>query len=150
MKKQSNKQIIILKQQRNPFMVSGYIAGNESGELTTLGRGGSDFPAAILAHVFDAQSLEIWTDVSGMYTTNPKLVTQAQPIPNLTYYEAMELSHFGAKVIYPPTLQPLVEKNIPTYIKNTFKPEDIGTLIHNESSTTNDQIVKKESVILTR
>ena len=123
-------------------LVSGYIAGNESRELTTLGRGGSDFSAAILAHVFDAQSLEIWTDVSGMYTANPKLVTQAQPIPNLTYYEAMELSHFGAKVIYPPTLQPLVEKNIPTYIKNTFKPEDIGTLIHNESSTTNGQIVK--------
>ena len=111
-------------------LISGYIAGNESGELTTLGRGGSDFSAAILAHVLDAQSLEIWTDVSGMYTANPKLVTQAQPIPNLTYYEAMELSHFGAKVIYPPTLQPLVEKNIPTYIKNTFKPEDIGTLIH--------------------
>ena len=123
-------------------LVSGYIAGNESRELTTLGRGGSDFSAAILAHVLDAQSLEIWTDVSGMYTANPKLVTQAQPIPNLTYYEAMELSHFGAKVIYPPTLQPLVEKNIPTYIKNTFKPEDIGTLIHNESSTTNGQIVK--------
>ena len=123
-------------------LVSGYIAGNESGELTTLGRGGSDFSAAILAHVLDAQSLEIWTDVSGMYTANPKLVTQAQPIPNLTYYEAMELSHFGAKVIYPPTLQPLVEKNIPTYIKNTFKPEDIGTLIHNESSNTNGQIVK--------
>ena len=123
-------------------LVSGYIAGNESRELTTLGRGGSDFSAAILAHVLDAQSLEIWTDVSGMYTANPKLVAQAQPIPNLTYYEAMELSHFGAKVIYPPTLQPLVEKNIPTYIKNTFKPEDIGTLIHNESSTTNGQIVK--------
>ena len=123
-------------------LVSGYIAGNESGELTTLGRGGSDFSAAILAHVLDAQSLEIWTDVSGMYTANPKLVAQAQPIPKLTYYEAMELSHFGAKVIYPPTLQPLVEKNIPTYIKNTFKPEDIGTLIHNESSTTNGQIVK--------
>lgn len=123
-------------------LVSGYIAGNESRELTTLGRGGSDFSAAILANVLDAQSLEIWTDVSGMYTANPKLVAQAQPIPNLTYYEAMELSHFGAKVIYPPTLQPLVEKNIPTYIKNTFKPEDIGTLIHNESSTTNGQIVK--------
>ena len=123
-------------------LVSGYIAGNESGELTTLGRGGSDFSAAILAHVLDAKSLEIWTDVSGMFTANPKLVAQAQPIPKLTYYEAMELSHFGAKVIYPPTLQPLVEKNIPTYIKNTFKPEDIGTLIHNESSTTNGQIVK--------
>ena len=130
------------KQQARVRLVSGYIAGDADGQLTTLGRGGSDFSAAILAHVLEAKSIEIWTDVSGMYTAHPKLVSQAQPIPKLSYYEAMELSHFGAKVIYPPTLQPLVEKNIPTYIKNTFSPTDPGTLIHNETDSKNGQIVK--------
>ena len=129
------------KSKAQVHLVPGYIAGDESGNLTTLGRGGSDFSAAILANILAADTLEIWTDVSGMFTAHPKLVSQAQPIPRLSYYEAMELSHFGAKVIYPPTLQPLVEKNIPTYIKNTFKPEDAGTLIHNETDT-NGQIVK--------
>jgi aspartokinase/homoserine dehydrogenase 1 len=130
------------KNKTTVHLIPGYIAGDESANLTTLGRGGSDFSAAILANVLAADTLEIWTDVSGMFTAHPKMVSQAQPIPRLSYYEAMELSHFGAKVIYPPTLQPLVEKNIPTYIKNTFQPEDAGTLIHNQTDITNGQIVK--------
>lgn len=123
-------------------LVPGFVARNNAGENTTLGRGGSDFTAAILAHVLSAPSLEIWTDVSGMYTAHPRLVPQASPIPHLSYLEAMELSHFGAKVIYPPTLQPLVEKNIPVYIKNTFAPEDDGTLIDNGENRANGQVVK--------
>ena len=123
-------------------LVPGFVARNEAGENTTLGRGGSDFTAAILAHVLDAPSLEIWTDVSGMYTANPKIVAQATPIPHLSYLEAMELSHFGAKVIYPPTLQPLVEKNIPVYIKNTFAPDDAGTLVNGGENRQNGQVVK--------
>ena len=123
-------------------LVPGFVARNNAGENTTLGRGGSDFTAAILAHVLNAPSLEIWTDVSGMYTAHPRIVPQASPIPHLSYLEAMELSHFGAKVIYPPTLQPLVEKNIPVYIKNTFAPEEEGTLIDNGENRANGQVVK--------
>lgn len=123
-------------------LVPGFIAKNSKGENTTLGRGGSDFTAAILANILEATSLEIWTDVSGMFTAHPKIVAQANPINQLSYLEAMELSHFGAKVIYPPTLQPLVEKNIPVYIKNTFSTEDKGTLITQAKSTLNGQVVK--------
>ena len=85
---------------------------------------------------------EIWTDVSGIYTAHPKIVTQAKPIKKLSYYEAMELSHFGAKVIYPPTLQPIIEKNIPIVVKNTFAPHDLGTLIDSSKISENPEIVK--------
>ena len=121
-------------------IISGFISSNKNAEPTTLGRGGSDYTAAILANVLDASVLEIWTDVSGMYTANPKIVKQAVPITNLTYYEAMEMSHFGAEVIYPPTLKPIIDKQIPMIIKNTFKPSDRGTLINH--SSLNNQIVK--------
>ncbi len=107
----------------------GFVARTEDGEPTTLGRGGSDYTAAILAAAIDADELQIWTDVSGMYTANPKLVKQAKPVRHISYKEAMELSHFGAKVIYPPTIHPVLEKDIPIVIKNTFDPEDQGTLI---------------------
>ena len=123
-------------------LVPGFVARDAAGNSTTLGRGGSDFSAAILAHVLNADVLEIWTDVSGMYTANPKLVKQATPIEKLSYLEAMELSHFGAKVIFPPTLQPLVEKQIPVRIKNTFAPKDYGTLIDNSTSEQNGVVVK--------
>ena len=123
-------------------LVPGFVAKNSKGENTTLGRGGSDFTAAILANILEASSLEIWTDVSGMFTAHPKIVAQATPIPQLSYLEAMELSHFGAKVIYPPTLQPLVEKNIPVYIKNTFAANDPGTLITKTKSAIDAQVVK--------
>ncbi|MFC4094828.1 bifunctional aspartate kinase/homoserine dehydrogenase I [Euzebyella saccharophila] len=110
-------------------VMGGFIASSEKGNSTTLGRGGSDYTAAIVAAAVDAEVLEIYTDVSGMYTANPKLVKQAKAIPHISYEEAMELSHFGAKVLYPPTIQPVLSKGISIHIKNTFEPENAGTLI---------------------
>ena len=111
------------------FIFPGFIASNEQGITTTLGRGGSDYSAAILAAAVDAKVLEIWTDVSGMMTADPRLVSSPKLIPHISYQEAMELSHFGAKVIYPPTIQPVMRKAIPVWIKNTFSPADAGTVI---------------------
>ncbi|MFT4566001.1 MAG: aspartokinase/homoserine dehydrogenase 1 [Saprospiraceae bacterium] len=116
-------------------IVTGFVATDIGGLTTTLGRGGSDYTAAILAGALDAEVLEIWTDVDGVLTSNPKVVKNAYTIPELSYDEAMELSHFGAKVIYPPTIQPALSKSIPIYIKNTFNPEFIGTLISGEVNT---------------
>jgi bifunctional aspartokinase / homoserine dehydrogenase 1 len=113
----------------NLYIVPGFIASNKEGITTTLGRGGSDYTAAIIAASVSADALEIWTDVSGMMTADPRLVSNAKVIPHISYQEAMELSHFGAKVIYPPTLQPVMSKNIPVWVKNTFAPADIGTVI---------------------
>jgi aspartokinase/homoserine dehydrogenase 1 len=115
-------------------VLPGFIATSEDGIITTLGRGGSDYTAAIIAGALNATDLEIWTDVNGMFTANPKIVKQAQPIATISYQEAMELSHFGAKVLYPPTIQPVLRKNIPILIKNTFEPEAEGTLIFNNIS----------------
>lgn len=109
----------------------GFIASSLDGNTTTLGRGGSDYTAAIIAAAVKATVLEIWTDVNGMFTANPKIVKQAQPIETISYQEAMELSHFGAKVLYPPTIQPVLKDSIPILIKNTFEPEAYGTLISN-------------------
>lgn len=118
-------------------MLPGFVAKTEKGEISTLGRGGSDYTAAIIAAAINASVLEIWTDVSGMYTANPKFVRQAFPINNISYQEAMELSHFGAKVLYPPTIQPVLEKEIPIRIKNTFDAQAEGTLITKISSNAN-------------
>ena len=126
----------------NVVLLPGFISSNISGETTTLGRGGSDYSAALIAAATQSEVLEIWSDVSGMFTANPKIVAQAKPIEKLSYYEAMELSHFGAKVIYPPTLQPIIEKKIPILIKNTFAPEDRGTLIDGIPGIENGEIVK--------
>jgi aspartokinase/homoserine dehydrogenase 1 len=115
------------------FVLPGFIAADASGNTTTLGRGGSDYTAAIVAAAVNAKSLEIWTDVSGMMTADPRLVTNARVIPQISYQEAMELSHFGAKVIYPPTIQPVMNKGIPVWVKNTFVPSDKGTIIEKES-----------------
>lgn len=115
-------------------VVPGFIASTEKGEVSTLGRGGSDYTAAIFAAALNAKVLEIWTDVDGVLTANPKTVRRAIPIPQLTYDEAMELSYFGAKVIYPPTIQPALDKGIPIVIKNTFNASATGTLITAEAS----------------
>ncbi len=111
------------------FVVPGFIAATAAGIQTTLGRGGSDYTAAIFAAALQADNLEIWTDVSGMMTADPRLVLNAKIIPQISYQEAMELSHFGAKVIYPPTIQPVMNKGISVWIKNTFAPQDAGTVI---------------------
>ena len=121
-------------------VMPGFIASSLDGIGTTLGRGGSDYSAAIIAAALDATELEIWTDVNGMFTANPKIVKQAQPIATISYQEAMELSHFGAKVLYPPTIQPVLRKNIPIWIKNTFEPEAVGTYISNKSNTNTNPV----------
>tara|TARA_B110000967_G_scaffold91799_1_gene94368 strand:+ start:763 stop:3216 length:2454 start_codon:yes stop_codon:yes gene_type:complete len=118
---ESNKKMVTI--------LPGFISKSENDEITTLGRGGSDYTAAILAAALNASVLQIWTDVSGMFTTNPKMVKNAKPINKLSYLEAIELSHFGAKVLYPPTVQPVLRKDIPLLIKNTLAPKDPGTLI---------------------
>lgn len=121
-------------------LLPGFIASDANGNTTTLGRGGSDYTAAIVAAAADASALEIWTDVSGMMTADPRLVSTAKVIPNISYQEAMELSHFGAKVIYPPTIQPVMQKNIPVWIRNTFAPQDEGTEIETSSPKTGNHI----------
>ncbi|MEO9570124.1 MAG: bifunctional aspartate kinase/homoserine dehydrogenase I [Polaribacter sp.] len=119
-------------------LLGGFISSNVNGETTTLGRGGSDFSASIYAAALDAKELLIFTDVSGMFTANPRVVKQAFPISEISYEEAMELSHFGAKVLYPPTIQPSLRKEIPIRIKNTFEPENFGTLISNNPNNGNE------------
>ncbi|HEX8326235.1 MAG TPA: bifunctional aspartate kinase/homoserine dehydrogenase I [Hymenobacter sp.] len=114
------------------WVVPGFIAADAHGTATTLGRGGSDYTAALLAAALNADKLEIWTDVSGMMTADPRLVRNARPIARISYHEAMELSHFGAKVLYPPTIQPVMRQGIPLWIKNTFAPDDYGTLVEVE------------------
>lgn len=109
------------------FIVPGFIAADEKGTTTTLGRGGSDYTAAIIGAALNAFAVQIWTDVPGMMTADPRQVSNAKPIEEISYHEAMELSHFGAKVIYPPTIQPLMKKQIKLCIKNTFDPEKRGT-----------------------
>jgi aspartokinase/homoserine dehydrogenase 1 len=115
-------------------VVTGFIASAKGGLTTTLGRGGSDYTAALLGAGLDAESVEIWTDVDGVLTSDPRKVKKAFTIPHLTYAEAMEMSHFGAKVIYPPTIQPTLAKRIPLIIKNTFNPIFPGTVVSNEAN----------------
>lgn len=114
------------------LFVTGFIAGNDAGQITTLGRGGSDYTAAIFGSALHAQEIQIWTDVNGMMTADPRMVKKAFPLEELTYTEAMELSYFGAKVIYPPTMIPAFLKKIPIVIKNTFEPEFAGTVIRHD------------------
>lgn len=134
---------IAAKLSRNGLTIApGFIASDANGNTTTLGRGGSDYTAAIFAAALDADALEIWTDVSGMMTADPRFVRAVRDIPRITYREAMELSHFGAKVIYPPTIQPVMAKSIPVWVKNTFAPDDAGTLIEAESTAVGNEIIR--------
>ncbi len=118
----------------NYTIMPGFISSNEAGEPTTLGRGGSDYTAALVAAALDAEVLEIWTDVDGFMSADPRIISRAYVLDHLTYEEAMELSHFGAKVIYPPTIIPVLKKKIPIYIKNTFNPTYRGTLIDDQEN----------------
>ena len=114
-------------------LVPGFISTDAtSGEVTNLGRGGSDYTASIIAAALDANVLEIWTDVDGFMTADPRVISSAYVIPELSYIEAMELCNFGAKVVYPPTIYPVCVKNIPIRIKNTFNPDAPGTVIKKE------------------
>lgn len=118
---------------RHVQAVTGFIGSTEDGLTTTLGRGGSDYTAAILGAVLTADAIEIWTDVNGVLTADPRRVKKAFTLPAMTYREAMEMSHFGAKVIYPPTIQPALAKGIPLVIKNTFNPAFPGTVISKQA-----------------
>ncbi len=111
------------------FLVPGFIARDTEGRPSTLGRGGSDYSASLFAVALHARKLEIWTDVPGIMTAHPQVVPSARPIPNISYRAAQELSHFGAKVIYPPTIQPVVAEGIPIWVKDTFHPREPGTLV---------------------
>jgi len=128
-------------------IVPGFISSNDAGEYTTLGRGGSDYTGAIMAAAVDATSLEIWTDVNGFMTADPRVISKAYTIKTLSYSEAMELSHFGAKVIYPPTILPVYQKGIPVRIKNTMDPEAEGSLITESKLNGSDFPIKGISSI---
>lgn len=119
------------------LFVTGFIASNNEGRITTLGRGGSDYTAAIFGSALNASEIQIWTDVNGMMTADPRMVKKAFPLEELSYTEAMELSYFGAKVIYPPTMIPVFLKKIPIIIKNTFEPEFPGTVIRHDCKISN-------------
>ena len=127
--------------EKNIYVVPGFIArDSETHETTNLGRGGSDYTASIIAAVLNAEVLEIWTDVDGFMTADPKVIKTAYTINELSYVEAMELCNFGAKVIYPPTIYPVCVKNIPIKVKNTFNPEHPGTLIKDKIEDDNKPI----------
>ena len=122
------------KKKKAVQVITGFIGSTEEGITTTLGRGGSDYTCAIFAAALNAKEIEIWTDVDGVMTADPRKVPAAFSIDKMTYSEAMEMTHFGAKVIHPPTIQPALHKKIPIRIKNTFNPDFKGTLVGEESS----------------
>lgn len=129
-------------------VVGGFIASDKvSGDVTNLGRGGSDYTASIIAAALDASVLEIWTDVDGFMTADPKVISAAYPISELSYVEAMELCNFGAKVVYPPTIYPVCHKEIPIIVKNTFNPSAPGTIIVKEKSAAGGKAIKGISSI---
>jgi aspartokinase/homoserine dehydrogenase 1 len=129
-------------------VVPGFISSDrDSGEVTNLGRGGSDYTASIIAAALDAEILEIWTDVDGFMTADPKVISSAYTIDELSYVEATELCNFGAKVVYPPTIYPVCHKNIPILIKNTFNPSAKGTIIKHEVDDPNSKAIKGISSI---
>lgn len=134
--------VALIKQAINGknYIATGFIASNNRGEYVVLGRGGSDYSAAIYASAIDAKSLELWSDVNGMLNANPKIVQQANSIDQLSYKEAFELAYFGAKVLYPAAIRPVMQKNIPVYLKNTLHPEQKGTLISFDSGESQNKI----------
>lgn len=131
----------------NVAVIPGFIASDAKGDITNLGRGGSDYTAAIIAATMDADVLEIWTDVDGFMTADPRVINNTYVIDHLSFVEAMELCNFGAKVIYPPTIYPVFHKNIPIRIKNTFNPEAPGTLISETSPDGEGKAIKGISSI---
>lgn len=129
-------------------LVPGFISSDKlTGDVTNLGRGGSDYTAAIIAAALNADSLEIWTDVDGFMTADPRVISTAYTINELSYVEAMELCNFGAKVVYPPTIYPVCHKNIPILIKNTFNPDAPGTIIQQSVGSCNGKAIKGISSI---
>ncbi len=121
-------------------VVGGFIAANRSGETTTLGRGGSDYSAALIGAALRAREIQIWTDVSGVLTTDPRIVPEARTLPKLSYEEAAELAYFGAKVLHPKTIKPAVDYSIPVRVCNSHKPEELGTMILAETDISENRL----------
>jgi aspartate kinase len=121
-------------------ILGGFIAGNRAGETTTLGRGGSDYSAAIVAAAVNARELQIWTDVTGVMTCDPRICSEARTIPVLSYEEAAELAYFGAKVLHPKTIKPAVDSSIPVRVCNTFEPNAVGTMVLSSSPEAENKI----------
>jgi len=136
---QTNSNLQSLKEQlkTSVLVVTGFIAANEESRMTTLGRGGSDYTASLIGAALDADAIEIWTDVDGIMTADPRIVRKTFTLDSLSYTEAMELSYFGAKVIYPPTMAPAMKKQIPIVIRNTFNAQHRGTVIQPVAEPTN-------------
>ncbi|AFG36695.1 lysine-sensitive aspartokinase 3 [Spirochaeta africana] len=133
------------------YITQGFIAANERRVTTTLGRGGSDYSAAIIAAALGAEALEIWTDVDGIMTTDPRIVSSARRVPAMSYAEAAELAYFGAKVVHPSTVQPAIGVGIPIYVRNTHNPHNPGTVISNERHRRGLRAIaaKKEITVVT-
>ncbi|HVF29671.1 MAG TPA: aspartate kinase [Pyrinomonadaceae bacterium] len=134
-------------------ILGGFIAASRSGETTTLGRGGSDYSAALVAAALDARELQIWTDVTGVMTCDPRICGEARTIPVLSYEEAAELAYFGAKVLHPKTIKPAVDHGIPVRVCNTFEPAEIGTMVLAESGEAPNKIksiAHKKSITILR
>ncbi|MFA6334209.1 MAG: bifunctional aspartate kinase/homoserine dehydrogenase I [Bacteroidales bacterium] len=136
----SNIKKLIASQKSKLYIIPGFIASDSLKRTTTLGRGGSDYTASLFAVATEARILEIWSDVNGMMTADPRVVPEAVTIDHISYNEALELSHFGAKVVYPPTIQPVISKGIPIVVKNTFTPKDSGTVIENSPPESHGKI----------
>jgi len=134
-------------------IMGGFIAGNRAGETTTLGRGGSDYSAALVAAALEASELQIWTDVTGVMTCDPRICGEARTIPVLSYEEAAELAYFGAKVLHPKTIKPAVDHHIPVRVCNTFEPSETGTMVlahSGEAPNTIKSIAHKKNITILR
>lgn len=130
------------------LVTTGFIAATDDGQITTLGRGGSDYSATIFGAIIGADEVQIWTDVSGVMTADPRIVPSARSIPELTFMEASELAWYGAKVLHPATMTPAIEADIPVRVKNTAAPEHPGTVIRKEASNpTNEEVVKSLAIM---
>lgn len=138
--KETKKRLESIENLPNVSLFPGFVSSTLEKETSTLGRGGSDFTAALLAKIFKAKSLEIWTDVNGLMTADPRLVKGSRLLEHISYEEALELSHFGAKVLYPPSIQPALDAQIPLLIKNTFDPDGPQTLVTKEVDAKNRTI----------
>jgi len=144
---QVKQKIEPLQEKRIIPVVTGYIAANQDGEITTLGRGGSDYTATIIAATLEADEVWVWTDVDGLMTSDPKIVPSAKVIPELSFHEAIEMAIFGAKAMHPRALEPAMEKEIPVRIRNTFKLQNPGTLIVKEQKIKPKDVVKGITLI---
>lgn len=136
----ARKQLLPLLNSGTTIFTQGFIGRTADGASTTLGRGGSDYSASIIGAALDADEIQIWTDVDGMLSADPRVVSEARLLTDVSFQEASELAYFGAKVLHPLTIKPAVEKNIPVRILNTFNPENTGTLIKAEAKSGNDPI----------